>query len=61
MTSTDPTADMFHALTGQRIPGGCDDCDAYQTVDTSHAPVILLNVHHDDTCPTYRQIERSRQ
>lgn len=54
MTSTDPTADMFQSLAGQRIPGGCDDCDAYQTLDNSQARLYRINVHHDDWCPTYR-------
>lgn len=46
---------------GLRIPGGCDDCDAYQTVDTSRAPVYVIRVHHDDTCPAFRRIDRSSQ
>ncbi len=37
-----------------RIPGGCDDCDAYQTIDASQAPIYRITVHHDDTCPTLR-------
>jgi hypothetical protein len=44
-------------LDGLRIPGGCDDCDAYQTVDSSGAPIYRITVHHDDTCPAYRQIQ----
>ena len=23
----------LEALAGRRIPGGCDDCDAYQTIE----------------------------
>lgn len=34
-----------------RIPGGCDDCNAYQVLDDSNAPIYLLRVFHDDTCP----------
>lgn len=30
MNPTHPTLDFSH-LIGQQIPGGCDDCDAYQT------------------------------
>ena len=37
-----------------RIPGGCQDCSAYQTLDRSAAPVFRLTVHHDDTCPSWR-------
>jgi hypothetical protein len=46
-----------------RVPGGCMDCNAYQTLDTSEVPIFRLSVHHDDTCPTYRamsaQVEAS--
>jgi len=37
-------------LADLQIPGGCDDCDAYQTV-TQHGQITLIEVHHDDTCP----------
>jgi hypothetical protein len=43
-----------------RIPGGCDDCSAYQTFDRTQAPVYILRVHHDDTCPWYRQHQEAR-
>jgi len=47
----------LEALTGRRIPGGCDDCSAYQTVKRLPADqwgsVYVLTVHHDDTCPFY--------
>ena len=33
-----------------RIPGGCDECDAYQTIDDTSAPIYVLRVHHDQTC-----------
>jgi hypothetical protein len=40
-------------LQGQKIPGGCDACDAYQTIaeDPDHAAITHITVHHDDTCP----------
>lgn len=44
---------------GLRIPGGCDDCDAFQTVDTSQAPVYLVRVHHDEGCPTLLRHQQS--
>lgn len=49
------------ALDGARIPGGCDDCDAYQTIDASHAPMFMLNVHHDDTCPWFNTYRKAHQ
>jgi hypothetical protein len=42
-------------LDGRRIPGGCDDCEAYQTVCTSQAPTYRITVHHDDTCAWLNQ------
>ncbi|MGO4130876.1 hypothetical protein AB4028_00310 [Janibacter sp. RAF20_2_2] len=44
--------DTLEQMTGQRIPGGCDQCDAYQTVDADQAPIYRVTVHHDDWCPT---------
>ena len=53
------TGDSFFQATPDdvRIPGGCDDCDAYQTFDRSLAPIYRLVVHHDDTCPWLAQRE----
>ncbi len=53
-------ADTFGPLDGARIPGGCDTCDAYQTVTPVTAGVWIINVHHDDWCPTLARIEASR-
>lgn len=56
--STSSPASVLDQLTGHRIPGGCDTCDAYQTI-TQHTPgVYLLNVWHDDTCPELRRRSR---
>ncbi len=38
------------AVGNQRIAGGCDDCDAYQTM-TKQDGIYHVTVHHDDTCP----------
>ncbi len=44
-----------------RLPGGCDDCAAYRTLE-QHAPgVYVLLVHHDDTCPDYRAMRARRK
>ena len=48
------------SIAGLRIPGGCDDCDAYQTFQKVGG-VYLLTVHHDETCPTYRRHRRGRR
>jgi hypothetical protein len=44
-------ASLLTGFDGLHIPGGCQDCDAYQTVDSSQAPIYRITVHHDDTCP----------
>lgn len=48
-------------LDGERIPGGCETCDAYQTVALATPGVWMTNVHHDDWCPTLAAIERPRR
>ena len=52
-------ANMLGALDGARIPGGCDHCDAYQTVQPIVAGVWQITVHHDDHCPTEPNHRRS--
>jgi hypothetical protein len=43
---------VFAPLVGLQIPGGCDDCNAYQTVEKVDV-MWLIRVHHDRTCPWY--------
>ncbi len=38
-------------LDGARIPGGCDCCNAYQTVQPIAAGIWSITVLHDDDCP----------
>lgn len=45
----------FSNLAGERIDGGCDHCDAYQTVDQVAPGVWSMVVHHDDWCPWLRR------
>lgn len=47
--------DIFEALLGQTIPGGCSTCDAEQTVtrDPGHPRVFRVRIAHDDWCPTH--------
>ena len=49
---------VLDAMTGHRMPGGCGDCTAFQTLDRHDSGVYVLTVHHDDTCPTYRGMTR---
>jgi hypothetical protein len=47
-------------LEGARIPGGCEHCDAYQTVEPVAPGVWSLTVHHDDWCPFIAAYEQKR-
>jgi hypothetical protein len=46
-------------LKGQKVLGGCFDCDAYQTIDEDpvHLGVWHINIHHDDSCPYLKGLE----
>jgi hypothetical protein len=48
-------------LDGKRIPGGCETCNAYQTIEPVEAGMWMINVHHDEWCPTLATIERQRR
>jgi hypothetical protein len=45
------------SLDGAKIPGGCEDCDAYQTLHVIDRGLTRLNIHHDDWCATYRRMQ----
>lgn len=53
-------ARRFGPLDGKRVPGGCDTCNAYQTVEAVMAGMWQISVHHDPGCPTLAAIERRR-
>ncbi|MGJ6961150.1 hypothetical protein ACSDR0_04510 [Streptosporangium sp. G11] len=42
------------------IPGGCDDCHAYQTVKKVTGRITQITVHHDNTCPALRARQNRR-
>lgn len=46
--------DLFDQTDDRPIPGGCDSCDAYQTMQVVSPGVYVMNVHHDDWCPVLR-------
>jgi hypothetical protein len=48
------------ALDGADIPGGCDTCDAHQTVHVIDHGLINVRVHHDDWCPVLHRHQRNR-
>jgi hypothetical protein len=51
--------EMFEQLAGKRIPGGCDRCNAYQTVTKDYG-IHVVHVHHDDWCPVWRRMQARR-
>lgn len=52
--------DVFGALDGARIPGGCDHCEAYQTVAPISAGIWNIHVMHDADCPWLAAVEARR-
>jgi hypothetical protein len=48
--------DLLASIGDSQVPGGCDLCDAYQTVEEVVPNVYSLTVHHDDDCPTWRAV-----
>ena len=50
---------VLDAMTGRRLPGGCDDCAAYQVMSRQAGGLYVLTVHHDVTCPSYRGASRN--
>jgi len=51
---TDSIEALFAAVADQKIPGGCDRCDAYQVVTVLGEGVPSLVVHHTTDCPRWR-------
>lgn len=50
---------FFASMDGARIPGGCDDCDAWQEPRVIDKGIVILTVRHDDWCPTLRLHNRA--
>ena len=51
----DSLTNVLGPLDGARIAGGCDHCDAYQTVGVVEAGIWTLTVHHDESCPWWNE------
>ena len=51
---------LFGPLDGEQIPGGCDECDSYQTVRAHEHDIWIVTVHHDDDCPVWLAIKARR-
>jgi hypothetical protein len=59
-TPQNPANAIIASLDGAQVPGGCDHCDAYQTV-RAHADgpgLHKITVHHDEWCPWWRRTRR---
>jgi hypothetical protein len=55
--------DWFAALDGLRVPGGCDDCDAYQELVSAAygvPGVHAIRIAHDEWCSTYQRMRAAR-
>lgn len=39
---------------GARFPGGCESCNAYQTLKLVDRLEVRITTHHDKTCPAWR-------
>lgn len=47
-------------LNGAVIPGGCDTCNAEQTLTEQQPGIWTVGVAHDDWCPTWNRIRAKR-
>ena len=56
----DALTSLFAAVADQRIPGGCPDCAAEQTLTEELPGLWKLTIAHDDTCPALRNREAGR-
>jgi hypothetical protein len=50
---TNPASELIRSMDGAQVPGGCDQCDAYQVVvaDRWGPNMHSIEVRHDDWCP----------
>lgn len=56
----DPIVNILGPLDGDQLPGGCDSCEAYETVEPSTAGVWKLVIHHDDACPVLARVRNAQ-
>jgi hypothetical protein len=55
-----PITNLLGAMDGAEIPGGCDQCDAVQKVRMDSALVFIIDVFHDEDCPTLTAMQKRR-
>lgn len=51
---------MLAGLVGLRVSGGCDRCDAEQTMAQELPGIYRLTVRHERRCPVLRAMRRRR-
>lgn len=49
-----PVADALADFIGHQVPGGCEDCGAFQTLEREAVGVYVVRVFHDQSCPWWR-------
>jgi len=49
-------SDLLASLVGKRIEGGCERCDAYQTVEPDEWGA-RVTIHHDQWCFAQRRFD----
>lgn len=52
--------EWLDSLVGSRASGGCEDCNAIQSMSRDEFGIYVLSVEHDATCPTLASIERRK-
>lgn len=57
MTGKD-ISDLFASYEGLEVAGGCDRCDAFQTLRTDDDGIHRITVHHDSWCPIVKQVSQ---
>jgi hypothetical protein len=48
--------DIFGEFHDRAVPGGCDSCNAFQTVETVRPGVHIIHINHDAWCVAYRSM-----
>lgn len=51
------TKQALDQLCDQKLPGGCDDCNAYQRMKLVDG-IYRVSVYHDDGCPYLNGVTR---
>jgi hypothetical protein len=59
--TAEPLRELLAKMNGAKVYGGCDECDAYQTMeaDPDLPHVFHLRIHHDDWCPFLARIGKN--